>query len=51
MAAGDYLAPRLRQAGAILRAGGVIAYPTEGVYGLGCRPDDAEAVAHLLRLK
>jgi len=51
MAAGDYLAPRLRQAGAVLRAGGVIAYPTEGVYGLGCRPDDAAAVAHLLWLK
>lgn len=36
---------------AALRAGGVIAYPTEGVWGLGCDPDNAEAVAHLLRLK
>lgn len=36
---------------AALRAGGVIAYPTEGVWGLGCDPDNAEAVARLLRLK
>lgn len=34
-----------------LRAGGVIAYPTEGVWGLGCDPDNDEAVARLLRLK
>ncbi|TFH87004.1 tRNA threonylcarbamoyladenosine biosynthesis protein RimN [Billgrantia azerbaijanica] len=34
-----------------LRAGGVIAYPTEAVWGLGCDPDNDEAVAHLLRLK
>jgi L-threonylcarbamoyladenylate synthase len=34
-----------------LHAGGVIAYPTEGVYGLGCRPDDGEAVRFLLELK
>ncbi len=26
-----------------LRAGGVIAYPTEAVWGLGCDPDDASA--------
>ncbi|MCG6658562.1 tRNA threonylcarbamoyladenosine biosynthesis protein RimN [Halomonas campisalis] len=36
---------------AALRAGGVIAYPTEAVWGLGCDPDNDEAVAHLLRLK
>jgi len=46
-----YLAPRLRHAAAVLHAGGVIAYPTEGVYGLGCRPDDGDAVRHLLELK
>lgn len=34
-----------------LRSGGVIAYPTEAVWGLGCDPDNDEAVAHLLRLK
>lgn len=34
-----------------LRAGGVIAYPTEGVWGLGCDPFDVNAVARLLDLK
>lgn len=46
-----FLPPRLRQAAAVLHAGGVVAYPTEGVYGLGCRPDDGRAVQHLLDLK
>jgi len=46
-----FLAPRLRHAAAVLHAGGVIAYPTEGVYGLGCRPDDEHAVEFLLELK
>ncbi len=40
-----------RVAGGILRAGGVIAYPTEAVYGLGCAPLDGRAVARLLSLK
>jgi len=35
----------------ILREGGLIAYPTEGVWGLGCEPLDAEAVQRLLALK
>ena len=35
----------------ILLAGGVVAYPTEGVYGLGCDPDDARAVGRVLILK
>ena len=34
-----------------LRLGGVIAYPTEGVWGLGCDPDDGDAVERLLRIK
>lgn len=41
----------LRAARGILRAGGVIAYPTEAVYGLGCAPLDGSAVGRLLRLK
>ena len=47
----SYLAPRFRRAAVVLHAGGVIAYPTEGVYGLGCRPDEWPAVQRLLRLK
>ncbi len=34
-----------------LLAGGVIAYPTEGVYGLGCLPDDLQATRRLLTIK
>ncbi|TLY51808.1 MAG: tRNA threonylcarbamoyladenosine biosynthesis protein RimN [Gammaproteobacteria bacterium] len=34
-----------------LRAGGVIAYPTEAVYGLGCDPHDEGAVTQLFALK
>ncbi len=34
-----------------LRAGGVIAYPTEAVWGLGCDPSHEMAVRKLLRLK
>lgn len=38
--------PRLiRQAVEILREGGVIAFPTDAAYSLGCRIGDAEAVA------
>ncbi|PMR74373.1 L-threonylcarbamoyladenylate synthase [Billgrantia endophytica] len=36
---------------AALRAGGAIAYPTEAVWGIGCDPDNDEAVVRLLRLK
>ncbi len=36
---------------AYLAAGGVIAYPTESCYGLGCDPRNARAVAKILRLK
>ena len=34
-----------------LRSGGVIAYPTEGVWGLGCDPRDEAATMRLLALK
>jgi len=40
-----------RRAVRVLRAGGVIAYPTEAVYGLGCDPLDHAAVMRLLELK
>lgn len=42
---------RIRQAVRALRRGGVIAYPTEGVWGLGCDPFDPDAVARVLKLK
>ncbi len=34
-----------------LRGGGVLAYPTESCYGLGCDPRNPRAVAQLLKLK
>lgn len=42
---------RLRLITRHLYAGGLIAYPTEGVYGLGCHPLDAQAVSRLLAIK
>ncbi len=41
----------IKRAARILRSGGVIAYPTEGVFGLGCLPDDFAAVSRLLAIK
>jgi L-threonylcarbamoyladenylate synthase len=35
----------------VLLGGGIIAYPTEGVFGLGCLPDDIDAVARILTIK
>ncbi|WP_394252470.1 L-threonylcarbamoyladenylate synthase [Vibrio profundi] len=34
-----------------LQKGEVIAYPTEGVFGVGCDPDNAQAIEKLLKLK
>jgi len=34
-----------------LQAGGVIAYPTEAVFGLGCDPENEQAVRTILSLK
>jgi L-threonylcarbamoyladenylate synthase len=41
----------LQAAVSALHRGGVIACPTEAVWGLSCDPDNAGAVAHLLMLK
>lgn len=42
---------QLRTAARLVRLGGVIAYPTEAVFGLGCAPADHGAVARLLAIK
>lgn len=42
---------RVRLAARHLRAGGLLAYPTEAVWGLGCDPLNAAAVDALLALK
>jgi L-threonylcarbamoyladenylate synthase len=42
---------RLDRAARCLLAGGIVAYPTEAVYGLGCLPFTLDAVARILALK
>jgi L-threonylcarbamoyladenylate synthase len=39
------------QAAGVLRAGGIIAYPTEAVWGLGCDPANEAATLRLLAIK
>jgi len=39
------------QAAMIIRRGGVIAYPTETVYGLGCSPLQAQALQRIVQIK
>lgn len=41
----------IAKAAALLRGGGVLAYPTEGVYGLGCDPDDRAAFERIFAIK
>jgi L-threonylcarbamoyladenylate synthase len=43
--------PEVRRAAEILRAGGLVAFPTETVYGLGADASSAEAVARLYAAK
>ena len=42
---------RFRRAVATLRAGGIVAYPTESVFGLGCDPWNRMAVARVFAVK
>lgn len=42
---------RVAHAARIVRGGGVVAYPTEAVFGLGCDPRDRAAVLRLLAIK
>jgi L-threonylcarbamoyladenylate synthase len=43
--------PALHHAAQTLRNGGIVAYPTEAVYGLGCDPNNDHAIQRLLALK
>ncbi|MFZ5524496.1 MAG: L-threonylcarbamoyladenylate synthase [Pseudomonadota bacterium] len=44
--------PRLiRQAAALLREGGVVVYPTDSCYALGCHLDDRDAVARIRQIR
>ncbi|SDI58366.1 L-threonylcarbamoyladenylate synthase [Pseudomonas panipatensis] len=42
---------RVRRMAKVVRDGGVIAYPTEAVWGLGCDPWNEDAVYRLLAIK
>lgn len=35
----------------VFQQGGIIAYPTEAVFGLGCDPDNEQAIERLLNIK
>jgi tRNA threonylcarbamoyl adenosine modification protein (Sua5/YciO/YrdC/YwlC family) len=41
----------VRRAADIVRAGGLIAYPTDSCYALGCHLDDAQALARLRQIR
>jgi len=41
----------IKQAVSVLQRGGVIAYPTEAVFGLGCDPQQKNSIRNLLQIK
>ena len=48
---GQYSTPELKAATDALNNGGVIAYPTEAVYGFGCLPNNTVTIKRLLAIK
>lgn len=42
---------QIKKAARCLEAGGVIAYPIEGVYGIGCLPQFGDAVQRVIEIK
>jgi len=42
---------KIQQAARVLNDGGVIAYPTEGVWGIGCLPDEHDALERVIDIK
>jgi L-threonylcarbamoyladenylate synthase len=45
------LRPQITIAARLIRQGGIVAYPTEAVWGLGCDPWNPRAVDRLLQIK
>ncbi len=41
----------IRQAAEILRGGGIVVYPTDSCYALGCHLDDKDAVARIRQIR
>ena len=48
---GNPLRLKLRHAATVISNGGIVAYPTEAVFGLGCDPADEAAVQRIIDLK
>lgn len=42
---------KMHSAAQYIKQGGVIAYPTEAVYGLGCHPKAEQAIQRILKIK
>jgi L-threonylcarbamoyladenylate synthase len=42
---------KIQQAALVLRSGGLVAYPTEAVWGLGCDPQNSRAIRRILTIK
>lgn len=47
----DNQVDQVQQAVTALKQGGVIAYPTEAVFGLGCDPSNEDAIKRIIELK
>jgi len=47
----DTVAAQVRRAVCAIKSGGVVAYPTESCFGLGCNPKDPAAVKRILSMK
>lgn len=45
------ISTQIEEAVAVVKVGGLIAYPTEAVFGLGCDPQNEAALQRLLELK
>lgn len=43
--------PEIEKAAAILKKGGIVIFPTDTVYGIGCRFDDLGAIGRLYQIK
>ncbi len=42
---------QIREAARAIRNGGVVAYPTEAVFGIGCLPDNVRALTRIMEIK
>lgn len=43
--------PEVEKAARIIRGGGIVVFPTDTVYGIGCRFDDPKAIERIAKIK